>query len=178
MKFLETPLRGVWVIEPKIIADERGFFARTFCRDEFASRVLSADFVQCNISFNHQKGTLRGMHWQEAPHGETKLVRCTMGKIYDVALDLRRDSATFKQWFAVELSAQNRTMIYLPEGIAHGFQTLEDNSEVFYQMSAEYHAEAARGARFDDAAFSIHWPLPVSIISEKDANYLPFQDSE
>lgn len=176
MKFCETPLNGVWVIEPELIADERGFFARTFCREEFFARGLNADFVQCNLSFNHQKGTLRGMHWQDAPHGEAKLVRCTMGKIYDVALDIRSDSLTFKQWFGLELSALNRTMLYLPAGIAHGFQTLEDNSEVIYQMSANYHAEAARGARFDDPAFGIKWPLPVSIIAQRDANFVLWVD--
>lgn len=171
MRFIETPLPGVWVIEPQRLEDERGFFARTWCRDEFAEHGLNPNFAQCSVSFNAKRGTLRGMHWQAAPHEEAKLIRCTMGAIYDVALDVRPTSATFKHWFAVELSAQNRTMLYVPEGCAHGFQTLEDNSEVFYQISAPYHAESARGARFDDAAFAIRWPLPVTEITKKDQSF-------
>ena len=174
MKFTPAPLPGVWLIEPEPVADERGFFARTFCRDEFAARGLNPELAQCNVSFNAKKGTVRGMHWQEAPHGEDKLVRCTMGKIFDVALDLRRDSPTFKQWFAVELSARNRKMLYIPAGCAHGLQTLEDECEVFYQMSAAFHAPSSRGARFDDPAFGIRWPLPVSVISEKDKSLPDF----
>jgi dTDP-4-dehydrorhamnose 3,5-epimerase len=177
MQFLETPLSGVWVIEVEPIADERGFFARSFCREEFAARGLNPNLVQCNISFNKACGTLRGMHWQAAPHGEAKLVRCTMGRIYDVALDLRHDSPSFLQWFAVELTAQNRKMLYLPEGCAHGLQTLEDNSEVFYQMSTEFHGPSARGARFDDPIFGIVWPLPITVISAKDAA-LPYWTSD
>jgi dTDP-4-dehydrorhamnose 3,5-epimerase len=126
------------------------------------------------VSFNEKKGTLRGMHWQAAPHEEAKLVRCTMGAIYDVALDLRPDSPSFKQWFAVELSAQNRSMLYIPAGCAHGFQTLCDSSEVFYQISTAYHAQSARGARFDDPAFGIEWPLPVTAISPRDETYANF----
>ncbi len=176
MKFIETPLPGVWFIEPQRLEDERGFFARTWCREEFAQRGLNADLAQCSVSFNAKKGTLRGMHWQAAPHEEAKLIRCTMGAIYDVALDMRADSPTFKQWFSVELSAQNRTMLYIPEGCAHGFQTLEDECEVFYQISKSYHAASVRGVRFDDAAFGIRWPLPVSQIAPRDASFADFQD--
>lgn len=168
MKFSETPLSGVWLIEPERIEDERGFFARVFDADEFAPRDMHTFWAQCSISFNHKAGTLRGMHWQDEPFAEVKLVRCTRGAIYDVALDLRPNSPTFKQSFAVELSAENRQMLYIPQGCAHGFQTLQDNSEVFYQISTFYHAPSARGVRFDDPAFSIKWPLPVSVIAEKD----------
>jgi dTDP-4-dehydrorhamnose 3,5-epimerase len=176
MLFRETPLSGVWIIEMQRLSDERGYFARTFCRDEFEARGLNPNIVQCNVSFNAKRGTLRGMHWQEAPHGEAKLVRCTRGAIYDVALDLRRNSPTFKKWFAVELSSQNGTMLYIPEGCAHGFQTLADDSEVFYQMSARYCAKAARGVRFDDPAFAISWPLPITVIAEKDRTFGDFGD--
>ena len=175
MQFLETPLPGVWIIEPQRLEDERGFFARTFCRAEFAARGLNPHLEQCNVSFNAKKGTVRGMHWQEAPHGEDKLVRCTMGRIFDVALDMRPDSPTFLQWFGVELSAGNHKMLYIPVGCSHGLQTLEDDSEVFYQMSATFHGAAARGARFDDPAFGIAWPLPVSVIAEKDRSLGDFR---
>lgn len=168
MIFEETGLAGAFVIEPERREDERGFFARTWCRDEFAAHGLNPALVQCNISFNKKRGTLRGMHYQAAPHEEAKLVRCTQGAIYDVILDLRRESATFGRWVGVELTAENRRMLYVPEGFAHGFQTLEDDSEVFYQMSAFYHAESALGARWDDPAFAIAWPLPDPILSDRD----------
>lgn len=174
MKFIETPLPGVWVIEIEPVADERGFFARTFCRREFEARGLNPNLAQCSVSFNYKAGTLRGMHWQAEPHEEDKLVRCTMGRIFDVALDLRRDSPTFKQWFGIELSAGNRKMLSIPAGCAHGLQTLEDDSEVFYQISTPYHAASSRGVRFDDAAFGIKWPLPVSVISERDREFPGF----
>ena len=147
MKFIETKLAGAYIIELDLIKDTRGFFARSWCQEEFAKHGLNPNLVQCNISFNHQKGTLRGMHYQIKPHEEAKLVRCTQGKIYDVIIDLRTNSTTYKQWFGVELSAANRKMLYIPEGFAHGFQTLEDHSEVFYQMSNFYHPESARGIR-------------------------------
>jgi dTDP-4-dehydrorhamnose 3,5-epimerase len=159
VRFIETKLRGAFIIEPERLEDERGFFARTWCRKEFEARGLNPCLVQCNISFNRNKGTLRGMHFQIPPHAEAKLVRCTMGAIYDVILDLRPDSPTIKQWVAVELTAENRKMLYAPEGLAHGFLTLIDNTEVFYQMSASYHPESARGVRWDDPAFAILWPL-------------------
>ncbi|MDO9541023.1 MAG: dTDP-4-dehydrorhamnose 3,5-epimerase [Kiritimatiellia bacterium] len=168
MRFTETKLKGAFILAPEFLEDERGFFARTWCRREFEARGLNIRLVQCNISFNRHRGTLRGIHYQIEPHAEAKLVRCTMGAIYDVILDLRPDSATFKQWLAVELTAENRLMLYIPAGLAHGFQTLEDNTEVFYQMSEFYHPECARRVRYDDPAFAIRWPLPVTIVSDKD----------
>ena len=171
MIFHETKLKGVYIIEPEWLEDERGFFARTFCQEEFAAHGLNPRVVQCNISFNKKKGTLRGMHYQIAPHEEVKLVRCTRGAIYDVIIDLRPDLPTFKRWVAVELTADNRRMLYIPEGFAHGFQTLEDDTEVFYQMSESYHPECARGVRWDDSAFGIEWPLLDLTISAKDRSY-------
>jgi len=169
--FKETRLKGAYIIEIDPLTDERGFFARSWCREEFKARGLNSRLVQCNISYNQRKGTLRGMHYQVAPYQEAKLVRCTRGAIYDVIIDLRPDSITFKQWVAVELSAENRKMIYIPEGFAHGFQTLEDGTEVFYQMSEYYHSECARGVRWDDPAFTIQWPEDERIISAKDRSY-------
>jgi len=171
MVFTETKLKGLFIIEPELVKDERGFFARTWCGREFEAHGLNIRLVQCNISFNHKKGTLRGMHYQVEPHAEAKLVRCTRGAIYDVALDLRPDSPTFRQWLSVELTAENRLQLYIPEGLAHGFQTLEDNTEVFYQMSEFHHPESARGVRWNDPAFGIFWALPVTIVSEKDMAY-------
>jgi dTDP-4-dehydrorhamnose 3,5-epimerase len=178
MIFTETKLKGAFFVEPARRQDERGFFARTWCQREFAERGLGPTWVQCNISFNTQKGTLRGMHYQGAPYAEAKLVRCTMGAIYDVIIDLCPDSPTFKQWLAVELTAENRCMLYVPGGFAHGFLTLADNSEVFYQMSEFYVAEYARGVRWNDPAFGIQWPAEVRIISERDRNYLDFASQE
>jgi dTDP-4-dehydrorhamnose 3,5-epimerase len=169
--FSETKLKGAYIIEPERREDERGFFARTFCQEEFAVYGLSTSFVQCNISFNRKKGTLRGMHYQTAPHAEVKLVRCTMGAIYDVILDLRSESPTFKNWVAVELTAENRKMLYIPAGLAHGFLTLTDDAEVFYQMSEFYHPESARGVCWNDLAFGIAWPIPVTVSTEKDNAY-------
>jgi len=174
MRFTETKLKGVFIVEPEFLEDERGFFARTYCRREFEAHGLTTVFVQGNISFNHKRGTLRGMHYQVEPHAEVKLVRCTMGAIYDVILDLRPDSATFKQWLAVELTAKNRLMVYIPEGLAHGFQTLADNTEVSYLMSECYHPECARGVMWDDPVIGIHWCQEVLIISEKDRQYPDF----
>lgn len=174
MKFTETSLKGAYLIEPERVEDERGFFARSFCQHEFADHGLISTFVQCNISFNNKKGTLRGMHYQTDPFPETKLVRCTRGKIFDVIIDLRPESVSFKEWFGVELSAQNRSMLYIPNGFAHGFQTLSDEAELFYQMSEFYHPECARGVRWNDGAFAIDWPLAVSMISEKDQCYALF----
>jgi dTDP-4-dehydrorhamnose 3,5-epimerase len=175
MIFTETRLRGAYIIELERLDDERGFFARSFSQDDFVRLGMNPHIVQCNVSFNRKKGTLRGMHLQSAPYEEAKLVRCTMGAIYDVILDLRATSATFRQWFAVELSAENRRMLYIPEGLAHGLQTLEDHTEVFYQMSEAYHPECSRGMRWDDPAFGIEWPLPVSVISYKDKTYPDFR---
>lgn len=168
MLFIETKLKGVYIVEPERIEDERGFFARTWCRQEFEAHGLNPQLVQCSISFNKRKGTLRGMHYQGAPHAEAKLIRCTMGAMYDVALDLRPESATFKQWVAAELTAANRRMLYIPEGLAHGFQTLADDTEVLYQMSQFYHPQSARGVLWDDPTFAIEWPLPLTEISQRD----------
>ena len=168
MKFTATMLPGVFLVDIEAKEDERGFFARSFCREEFIAQGLAGDLVQCSVSWNRRKGTLRGMHYQAPPHEETKLVRCTSGAIHDVVVDLRNDSPTHHHWVAVELSAANRRALYVPFGCAHGFQTLSDDSEVFYQMSTFYHPESARGVRFDDPAFAIEWPLPNPIVSERD----------
>jgi len=172
--FTETNLPGAFVIEAEKHEDERGFFARSFCQREFEAHGLNPNVAQCNISFNKRKGTLRGMHFQAAPFAEAKLVRCTAGSIYDVIVDLRKGSRSFKEHFATELSAANRKMLYIPEEFAHGFQTLEDNTEVFYQMSQVYSAEHARGVRWNDPAFGIQWPEAQRIINERDRNYPDF----
>jgi dTDP-4-dehydrorhamnose 3,5-epimerase len=174
MLFTETKLKGAFIIELEPREDERGFFARSWCEGEFEQHGLNPRLVQCNISFNKQRGTLRGMHYQVAPFPEAKLVRCTMGAIYDVIIDLRAESPTFKQWLAVELSAENRRGLYIPETFAHGFQTLMDNTEVFYQMSEFFHPECARGIRWNDPAFGIEWFLVQDIISSKDSEYADF----
>jgi dTDP-4-dehydrorhamnose 3,5-epimerase len=176
--FIETKLKGVFIIEPEAFEDDRGFFARIWCQQEFATHRLNPRLVQCNISFNRKRGTLRGMHYQAAPHEEAKLVRCTMGGIYDVIIDLRANSPTFKQHIAVVLTAQNYIMLYVPEGFAHGFQTLEDNTEVLYQMSAFYAPASARGVRWNDPAFGIQWPPAERIISERDRTYPDFPSSK
>ena len=174
MIFTETKLAGAFVIDMERHTDERGFFARTFCQQEFEAHGLNARVAQCNVSFNRRKGTLRGMHYQAAPFAEAKLVRCTSGSIYDVIIDLRPASATFKRHFAVELSAENRRMLYIPEDFAHGFQTLEDDTEVFYLMAQRYSAEHARGVRWNDPAFGIEWPKDERIIVDRDRNYPDF----
>ena len=175
MKFIETKLKGAFVVELERLEDERGFFARSWCEREAAAYDLHPKWVQCNISFNKQKATLRGMHYQSAPFEEAKLVRCTMGAMYDVIIDLRPNSFTFRQWMAVELSAENRRMLFVPEGFAHGFLTLDDNSEIFYLMSAFYAPAHARGVRWNDPAFAIEWPMDVRVISDKDRNYADFR---
>jgi dTDP-4-dehydrorhamnose 3,5-epimerase len=172
--FTETKLAGAFVIELERRTDQRGFFARTFCQQEFEAYGLNTQVVQCNVSFNKRKGTLRGMHYQAAPFAEAKLVRCTSGSIYDVIIDLRPASATFKQYFTVELSAENCRMLYIPEDFAHGFQTLQDDTEVFYQMAQRYSAEHARGVRWNDPAFGIEWPEGERIITDRDQNYPDF----
>jgi len=169
--FGETEIRGVWVIEVERHEDERGFFARTWDSDEFARRKLDSQFDQCSISQNHLAGTLRGLHYQAAPHGEVKLVRCTAGAIFDVALDLRPDSATFERWSGVDLTRENRRALYVPRGCAHGFLTLENDTEVSYQISGRYVPAAATGARWDDPAFRIGWPREVAVINQRDASY-------
>jgi dTDP-4-dehydrorhamnose 3,5-epimerase len=176
MKFHETPISGVWLIEPERFSDERGWFARTFDREEFERRGLNSEVVQCNVSYNAKRDTLRGMHYQTHPHGESKLVRCVRGAIFDVAVDLRGHSLSFCAWHGVELSAENGHALYIPPGLAHGFQTLTDDCEVIYQMGYPYVPEAACGVRFDDSAFAIDWPAPSGkrIVSERDASYQDF----
>lgn len=171
MIFHATKLEGAFIIELERIEDQRGFFARAFCQREFSDHHLAADFVQCNISFNKHRGTLRGMHYQRAPYQEAKLVRCTAGAIYDVIIDLRPDSHTYLDWLAVELTAENRKMLYIPEDFAHGFITMADNTEIFYQMSQFYEPKSSCGLRWNDPLFNIHWPIPVSIISRTDQDY-------
>jgi dTDP-4-dehydrorhamnose 3,5-epimerase len=173
--FHATPLPGVTIIEPELVRDERGWFARTFATDEFEAMGLEPAVVQCNLSFNARAGTLRGMHYQADPYGECKLVRCTRGGFYDVALDLRRESPTYLRWHAVELTAENRLALYVPRGLAHGFQTLADATEVYYQMSQRYVASAAQGVRWDDPAFGIVWPEGERTISERDLSYPDFE---
>jgi dTDP-4-dehydrorhamnose 3,5-epimerase len=174
MLFTETKLAGAFEIELERHTDSRGFFARTWCAEEFGEHGLRTALAQCSISFNLQRGTLRGMHWQEAPHEEAKLVRCSSGSIYDVIVDLRPTSPTYLGHVGVELDAGRRNMLYVPEGFAHGFLTLEPDTEVVYQMSEFYAPEAARGARYDDPAFGIAWPAPVAVIAERDASYPDF----
>ena len=171
MKFSETRLQGAYIINIEPLEDERGFFARSFCQEEFEKYGLNPRIVQCNVSYNTKRGTLRGMHYQIKPYEEAKVVSCTKGAIYDVIIDLRSDSPTYCQWFAVELSAENYKMLYVAEGFAHGFQTLQENTIVFYQMSEFYHPECAQGIRYNDPTFEITWPLSKPIISKKDDSY-------
>lgn len=171
MVFTELELAGVFLIELERQEDQRGFFARSWCQEEFLAHGLNPRLVQCNVSWNERRGTLRGLHYQAAPHEEAKLVRCTRGSVYDVVLDLRPHSPTVGRWMAKELRADRYHQLYIPEGCAYGFQTLEDDTEVFYQMSERYHAESARGVRWNDAAFNIAWPLEPTVMSEKDRAY-------
>ena len=175
MIFEATPLAGAYVIDEEPHRDQRGFFARTWCQREFEQHGLNPRLVQCNVSFNERKGTWRGMHYQVAPHEEAKLVKCIIGAVCDVIVDLRPDSRTFKKHLMVTLSARNRKMLYIPEKFAHGFLTLEDRTEVFYQMSEFHSAEAARGFRWNDPEFGIQLPLEVAVISDRDASYPDFR---
>ena len=175
MIFTEIPIKGAFLVQPERREDARGFFARAWCEREAAELGLNTHIAQCNVSFNHRKGTLRGMHFQLPPHEEARLVRCTMGSVHDVIIDLRPDSLTFMQHWSTVLSAESGRAVYLPEGLAHGFQSLEDATEVFYQMSAAYAPEASVGVRYDDHAFDIQWPLPVSGVSERDRGFPDFQ---
>ena len=175
MLFKETSLKGAFIVDDELREDERGFFARSWCENEFKEHGLTPHLAQCNISFNKKLGTLRGMHYQVSPFVEAKLVRCTKGAIYDVIVDLRPESPTFKQWFRVELTEENHRSVFIPAGFAHGFQTLQDNSEVFYQMSEFYHPECARGVRWNDPAFGIDWPIDQQIISQRDQEYPNFE---
>jgi dTDP-4-dehydrorhamnose 3,5-epimerase len=171
MLFHETNLQGAYWIELKSLEDERGFFARSWCQREFSSLGLDTRLAQCNVSYNRQKGTLRGMHYQIPPYAESKLVRCTSGSIYDVIVDVRPGSPTFQKSFGIELSRTNHHMLFIPMGFAHGFLTLEDDTEVFYQMSEFYTPEAARGFRWNDRLFGISWPAPIEVMSDKDRLY-------
>lgn len=178
MIFTETKLAGAYIIEPTIIGDDRGFFARAWCQREFEAKGLVSSLVQSNLSFNKFKGTVRGMHRQIAPAMEVKLVRCTKGAIYDVIVDLRPESPTYKQWIGVELTADNHRMLYVPEGFAHGYQTLEDDCEVFYQVSQFYSPQHERGARYNDPAFGIEWPAEVTSVSIKDQKWPDYLGEE
>ena len=172
MRFTELEIPGVYLIEPEPHMDERGFFARTFCVREFAERGLNTTIAQCSTSFNARRGTLRGLHYQVAPHEEAKVVRCTSGAIFDVVVDLRASSASYGKWRSAALSSSNRNMLYIPPGVAHGFQTTEDESEVYYQMSTAYAADASRGVRWDDPSLAIEWPLRERpIMSQRDLSY-------
>ncbi len=174
MKFVFAPLHGACIIEPEPAADERGYFARGFCAREFADHGLASNFVQANISFNSHAGTLRGMHYQIAPAAEVKLVRCVRGALFDALVDLRQESPTFLQWFGDTLTAENRKMMYVPEGFAHGLLALEPNTEAFYMVSQFYAPEMERGLRWDDPAIGIEWPRQPSVISERDRRHPDF----
>jgi len=177
MIFTETELKGAFIIELELLEDERGFFARTWDKKLFEENGLNSRIAQCDISYNKRKGTMRGMHYQIPPFEEAKIVSCIKGKIFDVIIDLRSGSETFKNWTSVELSDQNKKMLYIPEGFAHGFQTLEDNTLVSYQISEIYSPEHARGIRYDDNAFQIDWPLKKTVISKKDLAYQSYKES-
>jgi dTDP-4-dehydrorhamnose 3,5-epimerase len=174
MIFTRTRFDGAWVIDIEPREDQRGFFARTWCRQEFAALGLNTEVAQESLSFNPRRGTIRGVHFQRSPHAETKVVRCTRGAIFDTIVDLRRDSRTYLRWQSFELTAENRRALYIPEGFAHGFQTLTEDAEIVYQISAFYAPEAAGGYRYDDPAFGIVWPLPVSLVSERDLAWPAF----
>jgi dTDP-4-dehydrorhamnose 3,5-epimerase len=171
MRFVSTDVAGVFLIEPERHPDERGFFARTWCADELRERGLDDRLAQCSVAFNHRRATLRGMHYQVPPDAEVKIVRCTAGALYDVAVDLRPDSPTFRRWVGLELTPANGRALYIPAGCAHGCQTLADRTEVAYQISARYAPASARGVRFDDPFFGVSWPLPVEVIAPRDRDY-------
>lgn len=171
MIFTETPLKGAYVVAVKKLEDDRGFFGRTFCANEFREHGLKEAMVQANVSYNKRQGTLRGMHYQVAPHQEAKLVRCTRGALYDVIVDLRPNSLTYKQWFGIELTADSYTMLYVPPDFAHGFVTLRDDTEAIYQVSQFYTPGAEQGLRWNDPAIGIQWPVEVTVISPKDATW-------
>ena len=178
MIFTECKLSGAFIIDLETIEDPRGFFARTWCQREFREHGLSMSTVQVNIGFSRRKGTLRGMHYQEPPRDEVKVVRCTRGAVYDVIIDLRPDSRTYTQWAGVELTAGNHRILYVPQGFAHGYQALEDNTEICYQTSEFYHPEAARGVRYSDPKFGIEWPLETTVISEADRSWPDYRSSQ
>jgi len=175
MNFKELELKGAYIIAPKKVEDERGFFARMWDKKIFEEKNLNSNLVQCNISFNKKKGTLRGIHYQVQPYEEAKLIRCTRGGVFEVLVDLRRTSKTFKKWIGIELDSNDHMMLYVPEGIALGMQTLEDNTELFYQMSQVYMPSYARGIRWNDREFNISWPQKITVISKKDLSYADFR---
>jgi dTDP-4-dehydrorhamnose 3,5-epimerase len=177
MQFTATKIDGAYIIDVERREDHRGFFARSWCQTEFEAHGLTTSFVQTNIIFSHTQGTLRGMHFQKSPYQEVKLVRCTMGRIVDIIVDLRPASPTHRRWISIELTANNRTMLYVPEGCAHGYQTLEDNTEVVYDTSQFYAPQHATGVLYNDLAFGIEWPLPVAVMSEADRNWLRYTSS-
>jgi dTDP-4-dehydrorhamnose 3,5-epimerase len=177
VRFTELQVAGAFVVDPDPVSDDRGSFARVFCAEEFAEHGLETTIVQGNLSSNHHRGTLRGMHFQRAPHQETKLVRCVSGALFDVVIDLRPDSPTFRRWAAAELTADNGRALYVPRGCAHGFQTLEDGTAALYDVSAPYTPDAEGGVRFDDPAFGVEWPLPVELISDKDRSWPRFDET-
>lgn len=174
MVLCELPIRGAFIIRPEPQTDSRGFFARYWCKREFTAHGLNGDIVQCSIAFNRKRGTVRGLHYQAPPHAEVKLVRCTAGGIYDVLVDLRPGSDTYGKWFATDLTSRNHLMLYIPEEVAHGYQTLMDDTEVSYQMSAFHEPSAACGIRYDDPSIGAPWPLPVTIVSARDKAWPPF----
>ena len=176
MIFSETKLSGAYIIDIEKIKDERGFFARTWDKNEFSKLGLESEFVQSSISLNKKKGTIRGMHYQIKPYEENKIVRCTKGRIFDVIIDIRADSITFKEWLSVELSEDNYKILYIPKGFAHGFQTLEDNTEIYYQISEQYSTKLSKGVKYDDETFDIKWPLEISVISEKDKSFEKYHE--
>jgi dTDP-4-dehydrorhamnose 3,5-epimerase len=171
LRFTETPILGVWVADVDRIEDERGFFGRMWCQREFAEHGLNSEMVQANVGYSKRRGTLRGLHYQAAPHEEAKFIKCTQGAIFDVAVDLRSDSSTFREWFGTELTDRNRTMLYVAEGCAHGYIALTEDAEIFYLTSEFFVPSAARGVRFDDPAFAIEWPIEVEVISEQDGSW-------
>lgn len=174
MKFIQTPLSGAYVVELEKRGDDRGFFARAFCVEEFTAHGLNPTVLQANISESARKGTLRGLHYQIAPFGEVKFIRCIKGSVYDVLVDLRPESHTFKQWFGIELTAENQKAVYIPEGFAHGHQTLEDDSQIMYLVSQKYSPEHERGLRWDDPSITIQWPLKPTVMSDKDTHWPDF----
>jgi dTDP-4-dehydrorhamnose 3,5-epimerase len=176
MIFKELQLKGVFTVDLEPKEDNRGFYARAWCRDEFGQHGLVTDFAQINISYTHKKGTVRGLHYQVPPHGEVKLVRCVRGAIFDVVVDMRPDSPTYRQWLGIELSADNRRALYVPENFAHGFASLTDDCELIYSISSSYHPEAERGIRYNDPAIGIEWPVDIEIMSDKDRNMPDLED--
>jgi dTDP-4-dehydrorhamnose 3,5-epimerase len=176
VRFVPTPLEGVWLIEPERIEDDRGYFARAWCKTELADQGVDVSMVQGNIGYSHARGTVRGMHWQEAPFAEVKMVRCTRGSIYDVVVDVRPDSEAFMFWFGAELTSEDSKMMLVPEGFAHGYQTLDDRTEIFYLTSQFYESSSATGARYDDPGVGIEWPIDVTVISEQDRKWPSLTD--